>query len=63
MFDRILPHTLALGLAAVVTLAMLAGVNHMAVPSVDAPAQLAQASSIDTVPVQRVVITGRKVPG
>ena len=64
MFDRITSRTLALGLAAVVTLAMLAGVNEMAAPS-DQPTEVAQATPTSTgeVPVQRVIVTGHRVRG
>jgi hypothetical protein len=63
MIDRIISRTLALGLAAVVTLAMLAGVNEMAAPSDDHATEIAQASGTDNVPVQRVIVTGRRVRG
>jgi hypothetical protein len=62
MFDRIISRTLALGLAAVVTLAMLAGVNEMAVPSGDQATEMAQAGG-DNTPVQRIIITGQRVRG
>jgi len=63
MFDRIISRTLALGLAAVATLAMLVGVNEMAAPSGDQATELAQASGSDSAPVQRVIITGHRVRG
>jgi negative regulator of sigma E activity len=62
MFDRIISRTLALGLAAVVTLAMLAGVNEMAAPG-DQSTEMAQAGGTDNTPVQRVIITGQRVRG
>ncbi|HEV8315355.1 MAG TPA: hypothetical protein VGQ23_20020 [Burkholderiaceae bacterium] len=64
MFDRIISRTLALGLAAVVTLAMLAGVSEMAAPG-DQSTEVAQATqtSSNEVPVQRVIVTGRRVRG
>ena len=64
MFDRITSRTLAFGLAAVVTLAMLAGVNEMAAPS-ESATEIAQAAPAATgeVPVQRVIVTGHRVRG
>ena len=64
MFDRITSRTLAFTLAAVVTLAILAGVNEMAAPS-DQPTEVAQATqaSNNEVPVQRVIVTGHRVRG
>jgi hypothetical protein len=59
MPNRITSQTLALGLAAIVTAAMLAGVNHLAQP-VDEQSELAQ-SGIDDAPVQQVVIIGHRV--
>jgi hypothetical protein len=59
MSNRITSQTLALGLAAVVTLAMLAGVNQLAQP-VHAQTEIAQ-NSVDDAPVQQVIVTGHRV--
>jgi hypothetical protein len=59
MSNRITSQTLALGLAAVVTLAMLAGVNQLAQP-VNAQTEIAQ-NSVDDAPVQQVIVTGHRV--
>lgn len=59
MFNRLTHRTTAFGLAAIVTLAMLVGVDELAT---QAPAEAAIAASTAPVADQIVVVTGHREP-
>jgi hypothetical protein len=60
MFNRITTQAAALALSAVLTVAMLAGMDHLALQE---RASAAQPMAGNSTPVQVVVITGHRIRG